>query len=144
MKGWCDGLDKTKISALLPDVREMPPFERILEALSRDAEIKIKHARAAMSQLSDFLKFEHYLTPSLFRIFYLLQLVLIVLFTISNIFAALATMISSFLLGFIWLVGTLIGAVAAVIAARILTEIIMVLFQNNEHLAAIRARAEGR
>lgn len=97
-----------------------------------------------MSQFSDFLKFEHFLTPSLFRIFYLLQLVLIVLFTISNIFAALAAMISSFLFGFVWLVATLVGAVAAVIAARIFTEVIMVLFQNNEHLAAIRARAEGR
>jgi Domain of unknown function (DUF4282) len=97
-----------------------------------------------MSQLRDFLNFEHYLTPSLFRIFYLLQLAVIAIFAISNIFAALAMMLSSVVVGLIWLVGTLVGAVAAAIAARIFTEIIMVLFQNNEHLAAIRARAEGR
>src|SRR5579863_5013707 len=90
---------------------------------------KTEHVRAMMSQLRDFLNFEHYLTPSLFRIFYLLPL---------------AMMIGSFLFGFIWLVGTLVGAVAAAIAARIFTEIIMVLFQNNEHLAVIRARTEGR
>lgn len=97
-----------------------------------------------MSQLRDFLNFEHYLTPSLFRIFYLLQLALIAIFAISNIFAALATMFSSFLFGFVWLAGALVGAVAAAIAARVFTEIIMVLFQNNEHLAAIRPRVEGR
>lgn len=105
---------------------------------------KTEHVGAMMSQLRDFLNFEHYLTPSLFRIFYLLQLALIALFAISNIFAALAMMLGSFLFGLIWLIGTLVGAVAAAIAARIFTEIIMVLFQNNEHLAAIRARTEGR
>jgi len=142
MKGWYNSLGKTIIATLLPDAGDAA-FRADRQSSER-REIKIEHTRAAMSQLSDFLKFEHYLTPSLFRIFYLLQLVLIVLFTISNIFAALATMIGSFLFGFIWLVGTLIGAVAAVIAARIFTEVIMVLFQNNEHLAAIRAHAEGR
>lgn len=126
-KGWCNGRYKTIIGSPVT----VWGFEN-------------EHVRAAMPKLSDFLNFEHYLTPSLFRIFYLLQLLLIVLFTITNIFAALAAMLGSFLFGFIWLVGTLIGAVAAVIAARIFTEIIMVLFQNNEHLAAIRARAEGR
>ncbi len=97
-----------------------------------------------MLQLQDFLNFDHYLTPSIIRIFYLLQLVLIALFGISNIFAALATMTHVFFFGLVWLAGTLIGVAIAAIAARIVTEIIMVLFQNNEHLAAIRARAEGR
>lgn len=96
-----------------------------------------------MLQLKDFLNFEHYLTPSLIRLFYLLQLVLIGLFAVSNIFAALAVMVHEFIVGLIWLAGTLVGAAIGAIAARILTEIIMVLFQNNEHLAAIRARAEG-
>jgi hypothetical protein len=42
------------------------------------------------------------------------------------------------------LCATLIGTAVAIVGARIVTEIIMVLFQNNEHLAAIRLRAEGR
>ncbi len=46
-----------------------------------------------MLHLEDFLNFEHYLTPSLIRIFYLLQLAMIGLFTVSNIFAALAAML---------------------------------------------------
>ena len=96
-----------------------------------------------MLQLQEFLDFNHYLTPQLIRIFYILQLVLIALFTVSNVFGALAAMIHVFFFGLVWLASTLIGAVIAVIGARIVTEVIMVLFQNNEHLAAIRARAEG-
>ncbi|MGB8276682.1 MAG: DUF4282 domain-containing protein [Methylovirgula sp.] len=96
-----------------------------------------------MLRLQDFINFDRYLTPSIIRIFYLLQLVLIALFALSNIFGALAVMTHSFFFGLVWLVGTLIGAVIAALAARIVTEIVMVLFQNNEHLAAIRARAEG-
>jgi uncharacterized membrane-anchored protein YhcB (DUF1043 family) len=46
-------------------------------------------------------------------------------------------------MGLVSIVGTLIGVVIGIIAARILTEVIMVLFQNNEHLAAMRARLEG-
>jgi len=96
-----------------------------------------------MLQLQDFLGFDHYLTPSIIRIFYLLQLALIALFGISNIFGALAMMTHAFFVGLVWLAATLIGAAIAAIAARIVTEIIMVLFQNNEHLAVLRARAEG-
>ena len=96
-----------------------------------------------MLQLQDFINFDRYLTPSIIRIFYLLQLALIALFCISNIFAALVAMTHFFFYGLVWLAGTLICAVIAAIAARIITEIIMVLFQNNEHLAVIRARAEG-
>jgi hypothetical protein len=93
--------------------------------------------------LQDFLKFDQYLTPTIIRIFYLLMVVLIVLSGIGNLIFALAMMATSFLGGLFSLIGTLVGTATAIIAARILTEIIMVLFQNNEHLAAIRARAEG-
>jgi hypothetical protein len=96
-----------------------------------------------MLQLQEFLDFNHYLTPSIIRIFYILQLALIAVFTLSNVFMALALMIHSLFSGLVWLASTLIGAVFALIAARILCEVIMVLFQNNEHLAAIRARADG-
>lgn len=95
-----------------------------------------------MFQLQDFINFNRYLTPSIIRIFYLLQLALIALFGISNIFAALVVMTHAFFYGLVWLAGTLLGVVFAAIAARIVTEIIMVLFQNNEHLGMIRARAE--
>jgi Domain of unknown function (DUF4282) len=92
----------------------------------------------------DFLNFDRYLTPSIIRIFYFLQIALICLFGLSGLFTALGTLFYSFFGGILLLCGTLLGTAVGIVGARIVTEIIMVLFQNNEHLAAIRARAEGR
>ncbi len=94
--------------------------------------------------LQDFLNFDRYLTPSIIRIFYFLQIALICLFGLGGLFSAIGTLFYSFFAGLLMLCATLIGTAAAIVGARIVTEIIMVLFQNNEHLAAIRARAEGR
>lgn len=93
--------------------------------------------------LQDFFKFDQYLTPVIIRIFYFLQLALIGLFGLSNLLLALTMLFHSPLIALITLIGTLVGVAFAALAARIVTEIIMVLFQNNEHLAALRARAEG-
>ncbi|MGO9008290.1 MAG: DUF4282 domain-containing protein [Beijerinckiaceae bacterium] len=93
--------------------------------------------------LQDFLKFDHYLTPTIIRIFYLLLVALIVLSGIGSLIIDLAMLAASFIWGFFSVIVTLVAMATAIIAARILTEIVMVLFQNNEHLAAIRARAEG-
>jgi Domain of unknown function (DUF4282) len=93
--------------------------------------------------LLDFLKFDQYLTPTIIRIFYFLQVALIVLFGLWSLFFAAMTLAYSPLAAIFSIIGTLIGAATAIIAARILTEIVMVLFQNNEHLAAMRGRMEG-
>jgi Domain of unknown function (DUF4282) len=93
--------------------------------------------------LQDFFKFDQYLTPTIIRIFYFLQIGLIALFVLSGLFSAVATLFFSPLSAIVILIGTLIGAATGIIAARILTEIIMVVFQNNEHLAVLRSRAEG-
>jgi len=94
--------------------------------------------------LKDFLNFDRYMTPTIIRIFYYLQIALICLFAISGLFSALATLFYSFFSGLVLLCATFLGAALGLIGARIMTEIVMVLFQNNEHLAVIRARAENR
>lgn len=97
-----------------------------------------------MPSIQDFLTFDRYLTPSIIRAFYLLQVALVALFGLINVSAACVTMAYSFLPGLAWLLCTVVGMAVGVLAARIVTEIVMILFQNNEHLASIRARAEGR
>ena len=97
-----------------------------------------------MLKLCHFLALDQYLTRSITHIFYMLQLVLIGLFCLSRIFASLSAMMHSFLTGVFLPIGTLRSSAIALIAARIATEIIMVLFQNNEHLAVIRAPAESQ
>ncbi len=97
-----------------------------------------------MPSIQDFLTFNRYLTPSIIRVFYLLQVVLIALFGLFNILAAFVAMAYSLLTGIAWLLCALIGTAAGIVTARIVTEIVMILFQNNEHLAALRGRVEGR
>jgi uncharacterized protein involved in cysteine biosynthesis len=93
--------------------------------------------------LKDFLNFDRYMTPAIIRIFYYLQVALICLFALSGIGTSLATLFYSFFSGLVLLCGTLLGTAIGIIGARIVTEIVMVVFQNNEHLAVLRARAEG-
>jgi hypothetical protein len=93
--------------------------------------------------LQDFFKFDQYLTPTIIRIFYFLQIGLIALYGLSSLLFSLTMLFVSPLTAFLTLIGTLVGVATGIIAARILTEIIMVVFQNNEHLAVLRSRAEG-
>jgi hypothetical protein len=97
-----------------------------------------------MPTIQEFLTFDRYLTPSLIRAFYLLQVALIALFGLINILAAFVAMAYSLMTGIAWLLCALIGTAAGIVTARIITELIMILFQNNEHLAALRSRVEGR
>jgi hypothetical protein len=97
-----------------------------------------------MPTIQDFLTFDRYLTPSIIRVFYLLQVALIAFFGLINILAAFVAMAYSLLTGIAWLLCALIGTAAGLVTARVVTELIMILFQNNEHLAALRSRVEGR
>jgi hypothetical protein len=97
-----------------------------------------------MPSLRDFLTLERYLTPSIIRTFYLLLVALIAILGIINILAAFLAMAYSLLPGIAWLICSIIGTVVGVLAARILTEVVMILFKNNEHLAALREHVEGR
>ncbi|HLH12807.1 MAG TPA: DUF4282 domain-containing protein [Methylovirgula sp.] len=97
-----------------------------------------------MPNIQEFLTFDRYLTPSIIRAFYLLQVALILLIGLINVLAAFVAMAYSLPTGIAWLFCSLIGTAVGIVAARVVTEVVMILFQNNEHLAAIRARAEGR
>jgi hypothetical protein len=97
-----------------------------------------------MPSLRDFLTFDHYLTPSIIRAFYLLQVALIVAFGIINILGGFVVMAYSLLAGIAWVICSIFGTAAGLLAARVITEIVMILFKNNEHLAALRAHVEGQ
>jgi Domain of unknown function (DUF4282) len=97
-----------------------------------------------MPSLRDFLTLERYLTPSIIRAFYLLLVALIAAFGIINILAAFAAMAYSLLPGIAWLVSSIVGTAVGLLGARIVTEVVMVLFKNNENLAALRKHVEGR
>jgi hypothetical protein len=93
--------------------------------------------------LQSFLKFDQYLTPAIIRYFYFLLLVLILLGGVGGVFGGIALLFAQPISGIIAIISTLVSTLVGIVAARISIEIIMVLFQNNEHLAVLRARAEG-
>jgi predicted membrane metal-binding protein len=63
---------------------------------------------------------------------------LIVLFGLSGIFSALATMAISPFGGFILLLSSIASVIVGVVFSRIVAEFILIVFRINEHLGAIR------
>jgi hypothetical protein len=95
-----------------------------------------------MLNFSDLFQWERFITPSIIKLFYWLALGITVLFGLTGVFTALGTMAVSPGVGFIMLVGSLLGIVVGVIFARIVTEFILIVFRINEHLSAIRNRGD--
>src|SRR4029450_2131442 len=81
-------------------------------------------------------------TPSIIKIFYWLAVGIAVLFCLSGIISGLAWMALSPLGGLLWVIASLIGMVISVLFARIISEFVLIMFRNNDHLGAIRQRSQ--
>jgi hypothetical protein len=95
-----------------------------------------------MFSFSDLFQWDRFVTPSIIKPFYWLMVVTVVLFGLSSVASALATMTASPPLGLAMMVASVFGMVIGVIFARIATEFVLIVFRINEHLGAIRQRAE--
>ena len=95
-----------------------------------------------MFSLNDLLQWDRFITPSIIKVFYWLVIGLTVLAGLSGMFSALATMAINFFTGFVALIAALLFVVVGVIFARIAAEFILIVFRINEHLGAIRDRAD--
>ncbi len=95
-----------------------------------------------MFNLGSLFQWERFITPSIIQIFYWLMLIVVVLFGIGGIAAAVAVMTVSLVQGLIMLVATLFVMVTGILFVRIATEFVLMVFRINEHLAAIRNRGE--
>ena len=95
-----------------------------------------------MLRFSDLFQWERFITPSIIKLFYWLVLGITVLFGLAGVFSALGTMVASPGVGFIMLLGSLLGVVVGVVFARIAAEFVLIVFRINEHLGAIRNRGD--
>ena len=93
-----------------------------------------------MFNFTDLFQWERFITPSIIQIFYWLILIIIALFGLAGIAAAVATMTVSLVQGLIMLLVSLLSAAAGVLFARIAAEFVLMVFRINEHLGAIRNR----
>lgn len=94
--------------------------------------------------LGKFFQWDEFVTPSLVRIFYWLNIVLVALGVLSGIGTAF-TMMASYSLfgGFIMLIFVLVLGIVGIIVARMIAEMITIAFRMEEHLRAVRIRWEA-
>jgi hypothetical protein len=95
-----------------------------------------------MFNFSDLFQWERFVTPSIIKPFYWLLVGVVVLFGLSGVASALGTKSSSPPLAIVMMAASGVGMFIGIIFARIATEFILIVFRINEHLGAIRQRAE--
>jgi hypothetical protein len=95
-----------------------------------------------MFNISDLFQWERFVTPSIIKLFFWLAIVIIVLFGLSGLAAAVQMIAASPGVGAIMVATTLLGVVVGILFARIAAEFVLIVFRINEHLGAIRNRGE--
>jgi hypothetical protein len=95
-----------------------------------------------MLNAADLFQWERFITPSIIKLFYWLAVVVAVLFGLSTMVSGLAIMIGNPLAGLILVFNGMAVILVGVIFARILSELILIVFRINEHLGAIRERRD--
>ncbi len=96
-----------------------------------------------MLSFKDLFQWERFITPSIIKLFYWLAVVIAALVALCCAASAVGVMALNPFLGFVMLLGSVVGFVTGVIVARIIAEFVLIVFRINEHLGAIRNRGEG-
>jgi hypothetical protein len=95
-----------------------------------------------MLDVRDLFQWERFITPSVIRTFYGVSIILIVIAGLGGIASGLQLMQISIAGGVVMIAISLLGAFAAILGVRIACEFVLVMFRMNEHLGALRSRAE--
>jgi hypothetical protein len=95
-----------------------------------------------MFSISDLFQWERFVTPSIIKLFFWLAVAIIILFGLSGVAQAFRLIVISPGAGILMLLAAIVGAMAGVIFARIVSEFILIVFRINEHLGALRSRGE--
>jgi len=95
-----------------------------------------------MIDVRDLFQWERFITPSIIRSFYGVSVILIALAGLGGIASSLQLIQVSLLAGVVAIVISLLAAFAGILGVRIACEFVLVMFRMNEHLGALRSRAE--
>jgi hypothetical protein len=95
-----------------------------------------------MFYIGDLFQWDRFITPAIIKIFYWLAVIITVMVGLSGLVSALGLMTLSPLVGIITAVVSIAGMFVGIIFARIAAEFVLIVFRINEHLGAIRNRAE--
>jgi hypothetical protein len=95
-----------------------------------------------MFDVRDLFQWERFITPSIIRVFYWVAVLIATAGGLAGIASALQLMQFSPIGGLIMAIISILGAFAVILAARIGAEFVLIMFRINEHLGALRNRAE--
>jgi hypothetical protein len=95
-----------------------------------------------MFDLRDLFQWERFITPSIIRIFYFLVVIVALLAGASGVLSGLLLMAVNPINGALAIGSSVLGALIGILAARIISEFVLITFRINEHLGAIRNRGQ--
>jgi ammonia channel protein AmtB len=91
-----------------------------------------------MFDYRNIFRWDQFITPTIIKPLFTLIVGLVALSALSGIFSGLAMMAISPFGGFIVILMSLLGAIVAIVVARVACEFVLITFRINEHLGAIR------
>src|SRR5664279_3782772 len=95
-----------------------------------------------MFDVRDLFQWERFITPSMIRLFYWVAVLIAAMAGLGGIMSGLSLMQLSPIAGVVMAVTSALGAFLAILAVRIGSEFVLVMFRIQEHLGALRSRAE--
>ena len=95
-----------------------------------------------MFDVRDLFQWERFITPSIIRIFFWLAFFLALVAGVYGVLAGLQLLPFNPLAAFLLAVGSITGACLAILSARLVAEFVLIAFRMNDHLGALRSRAE--
>jgi hypothetical protein len=114
-------------------------------AINNTTHERCAHGQAedVMFDLRDLFQWERFITPSIIKFFYLLAVIIAMLCGLSYLISGLAMMPLNPIGGLLVILGSIIGTLVAIIFMRIAAEFVLITFRINEHLGALRNRADA-
>ena len=95
-----------------------------------------------MFDIRDLFQWERFITPSIIRVFFWLAFFVALVAGIAGVVAGLQLLPFNPLGAFLVVILSISGACLAVLTARLLAEYVLITFRMNDHLGALRSRAE--
>ena len=95
-----------------------------------------------MFDIRDLFQWERFITPSIIRVFFWLAFFVAFVAAIYGIVAAVQLLPFNPLGAFLLVILSVSGACLAILTARLAAEYVLITFRMNDHLGAVRSRAE--
>jgi Domain of unknown function (DUF4282) len=95
-----------------------------------------------MFDVRDLFQWERFITPSIIRVFFWLAFFVALVAGVYGVLSGLQLLPFNPLAAFLVAIGSITGTCLAILSARLVAEFLLITFRVNDHLGALRSRAE--